>query len=156
MSNEGSTQDRTNDTNLFYSSPYNQALGLRPLNWPKDGCVLCLPYQAHLVGDLDSGAVHAGAISGLIDTTFGQAVYTCIPRVFATLDLRIDHIRRSTAGRDLICAAACYKHTAQLAFVRGSVYHDDPADPIATAVAIFMFTDAVQQVFAAGRSHEPG
>lgn len=141
---------------LFLSSPYNRQLGTQPISWLEDGCKMCLPYQAHLVGDLESGAVHAGAISGLIDTTFGHAVYARVPAPFATLDLRIDHIRRSTAGRDIVCVATCYKNTAQLAFVRGSVYHDDPADPIATAVAIFMFTEAVQKLFAEGESHEPG
>ena len=45
-----------------------------------------------------------------------------------------------TPGRDVLGTAHCYKLTSELAFVRGSAYHDIPDDPIATSVAIFMFT----------------
>ncbi|MBI5920972.1 MAG: PaaI family thioesterase [Betaproteobacteria bacterium] len=125
--------------------PYNRELDMRFGELTERGCVLCLPYRNDLIGDPESGALHVGAIAALIDTTFGYSVYRRIGerRGFATLDLRIEHLHRSTAGQDIFCIGDCHKVTADLAFVRGRVYHDDPAAPIATAVGIFMFTGGV-------------
>lgn len=130
-------------------SPYNRELGIRFSALSENGCVLCLSPRPDLSDDPQSGTLHVGAIDALVDTTFGCAVYarSGTERGFATLDLRIDHLRRSTAGRELFCVGNCHKVSAHLAFVRGCAYHDDPADPIATAVAIFMFADGFSPLF---------
>ncbi|MBE2261081.1 MAG: PaaI family thioesterase [Rhodobacteraceae bacterium] len=104
-----------------------------------------LPYRKELAGDRESGARHVGAIAALVDTTFGYAIHRRLSerRGFATLDLRIEHLQRLTAGQDILCVGDCHKLTATIAFVRGSVYHDDPDAAIATAVGICMFTGGV-------------
>jgi acyl-coenzyme A thioesterase PaaI-like protein len=56
----------------------------------------------------------------------------------ATLDLRIDYLRPADTGRDVIAHATCYKLTRNVAFTRAVAYHDDEADPIASAVGTFM------------------
>lgn len=124
-------------------APYNRDLGVRFEALSENGVILALSHRADLVGDPDSGALHVGVIGSLIDTTFGNSVYRCTQdgRGFATLDLRVDHLRRSTPGRDLYSVGDCYKLTSHLAFIRGCAYHESADDPIATAVAIFMFTD---------------
>jgi len=108
----------------------------------ESGCVLRLPYRADLVGDTENGALHVGALISLADSAFGFAVLrkAGATRGFATLDLRIDHLRRSGPGRDVFCDAECYKVTRELAFVRGVLHDEDPANPLATAVAIFVFS----------------
>lgn len=122
--------------------PYNRELDLRFGELTERGCILRLPYRPELIGDPESGALHVGAIAALVDTTFGYAVHRRLSerRGFATLDLRIEHLQRSTAGQDILCVGDCHKLTANVAFVRGSVYHDDPGAAIATGVGIYMFT----------------
>jgi acyl-coenzyme A thioesterase PaaI-like protein len=61
-------------------------------------------------------------------------------RPIATLDLRIDYMKPAIPGKDLMARAECYKLTRNVAFVRGTAYHDDPSDPIATSVATFMLS----------------
>ena len=122
--------------------PYNRELDLRFSELTERGCVLRLPYRKDLIGDPESGALHVGAIAALVDTAFGYAVYRRLTerRGFATLDLRIEHLSRSSVGQDILCVGDCHKLTANIAFVRGQVYHHDPASAIATAVGIYMFT----------------
>ncbi len=122
--------------------PFGRELGLAVASVSEAGCRLRLPYRADLVGNTENGALHVGALISLADSAFGFAVLRKVgaARGFATLDLRIDHLRRSGAGRDVFCEAECYKVTRELAFVRGVLYEEDPADPLATAVAIFVFS----------------
>jgi acyl-coenzyme A thioesterase PaaI-like protein len=61
-------------------------------------------------------------------------------RPIATLDLRIDYLKPAIPGKDVLARAECYKLTRNVAFVRGTAYHDDPSDPIATSVATFMLS----------------
>lgn len=122
--------------------PFGRELGIALVSASEAGCVLRLPYRAELVGNTDNGALHVGALFSLADSAFGLAVLrkAGAARGFATLDLRIDHLRRSWPGRDAFCEADCYKVTRDLAFVRGVLHEGDPATPLATAVGIFVFT----------------
>lgn len=124
-------------------SPYNRELGLLLHAARPDGCVLQVGYQDALVGDPQTGVLHGGAITALLDAAFGFAIFTRLPelRPMATLDLRIDYLKPATPGRAVLGDAVCYKLTPDLAFVRGCAYHDTPEDPFATAVGIYMFTD---------------
>jgi len=120
--------------------PHNMALGmvLQELEFAR--AEIRLPYQESLVGNPETGVLHGGAISALIDATCGSAVFQALDRVttIATLDLRIDYLKPATPGRDVIARAHCYKVTRQVAFVRASAFHDDEADPIATSSGTFM------------------
>ncbi len=135
--------------------PYNRELGLRFSSLHDSGCVLCLPYRADLVGDPTNGALHVGAIAALVDTTFGYSLFRKIreERGFATLDLRIDHLKQSVRDQDLFCSGDCHRVADELAFVRGSVYHQTPADPVATGVGVFMFTSGPLAM--SGAQHDP-
>ncbi len=139
------------------ASPYNWELGLRFSSLHESGCVLCLPYRADLVGDPTTGVLHVGAIVALVDTTLGYSLFRKIreERGFATLDLRIDHLKQSVRGQDLFCSGDCYRVTDELAFIRGSVYHQTPADPVATAVSVFMFTAGPLAMSTSGARHDP-
>jgi len=112
----------------------------------RDGVALmCVPYDAKLVGNPATGVLHGGVITSLLDSASGAAVGSAMRaggpwRPIATLDLRIDYMKPATPGRDLLARAECYKVTRNVAFVRGVAYHDDPADPIATTVATFMLS----------------
>jgi len=106
---------------------------------------LRLPWQDRLIGNADTGFLHGGAITTLVDSACGLAVLLTLKGVgpIATLDLRIDYLRPATPGADLIAHAHCYKLTRTIAFVRAEAYHeDDAADVnrtvIAHSVATFM------------------
>ena len=105
-------------------------------------CVIALPYRDDLVGDPDSGVLHGGAITALMDVCFGFSVYFRTRKFvpMATLDLRIDYLRPAQPHRKVYASANCYKLTQELAFVRGQAYDDDADNPLSTSVGIFMFT----------------
>jgi uncharacterized protein (TIGR00369 family) len=116
-----------------------------------DGVALmCVPYDRKLVGNPATGVLHGGVITSALDSASGAAVGSALSqargagqegwRPIATLDLRIDYMKPAVPGRDLFARAECYKLTRNVAFVRGTAYHDDPSDPIATSVATFMLS----------------
>ena len=129
-------------------SPFSRELGFEVRSTGADSCVIGVPYQDILIGNPATGVLHSGVITALLDSCSGLAIFVRLNRVraMATLDLRIDHLKPATAGREVLGSAHCYKLTEDLAFVRGSAYHDTPDDPFATSVAIFMFTGAASAV----------
>ncbi|ODV12426.1 MAG: thioesterase [Rubrivivax sp. SCN 70-15] len=121
---------------------YSRELGLALHSVRPDWCVIKAPYDPRTVGNPESGVVHGGVITALLDSCYGLAIFVRLGKLkpMATLDLRIDYLKPATPGRDILGGAVCYKLGHELAFVRGSAYHDSPDDPIATSAAIFMFT----------------
>jgi uncharacterized protein (TIGR00369 family) len=103
-----------------------------------------LPYSEKLIGNPDTGVVHGGVITGLLDQCCGMAVGSTQsdPRMFATLDLRIDYMKPARPNADLLFEGECIKVTREIAFARGRAYQDSREDPVAIATATFMFTQA--------------
>jgi len=122
--------------------PHNKALGMQLLVLERGEAKFLLPYDAKLVGNPDTGVLHGGAITALLDAASGASVFAALTDwvPIATLDLRIDYLRAAEAGRDVLCLATCYKRTRNVAFTRAIAYHDDPADPIASSVGTFMLS----------------
>ena len=62
-----------------------------------------LPYDDKLVGNPDTGVMHGGAITALLDACSGAAVFAALDEwvPIATLDLRIDYLRAAEVGRDV-------------------------------------------------------
>jgi uncharacterized protein (TIGR00369 family) len=122
--------------------PHNKALGMEMLELDRGEAKFKLPYDAKLVGNPDTGVLHGGAITALLDAASGAAVFAALTEwvPIATLDLRIDYLRAAEAGRDVIAHATCYKQTRNVAFTRAVAYHDDPDDPIASSVGTFMLS----------------
>jgi uncharacterized protein (TIGR00369 family) len=120
--------------------PHNHALGIVVVEVGKATARFKLPYAAALVGNPDNGVLHGGAITSLLDGVSGASVFAALTSLapIATLDLRIDYLRPADAGRDVLAHATCYKVTRNVAFTRAIAYHDDEADPIASAVGTFM------------------
>ncbi len=99
-----------------------------------------LPYRAEFVGYADTGVLHGGVVTTLLDETCGMAVQLALDgrTPIATLDLRIDYQRASTPGMELKAHAMCYSITRSIAFVRATAYEDDESNPVATATGCFM------------------
>ena len=126
--------------NWFVSMPHCATLGLRPAGLDEGRPTLAIDWRDELVGNPVTGVLHGGAITSLIDTTSGLALFARLdqPEAIATLDLRIDYLRPATPGQPVFCRAECYKLGRQIAFTRALCHQGDPADPIAHGVATFM------------------
>ncbi|MFW6094383.1 MAG: PaaI family thioesterase [Pseudomonadota bacterium] len=124
------------------SIPHADAIGMTLLRHDATGCLVRVPYAEHLVGDPDTGVVHGGVLTALLDNACGVAVRPADgpPDAVsvATLDLRIDYMGAAEPRRDIYAEAFCYKRTRHIAFVRATAYQSTPEDPIATCVAAFM------------------
>ncbi|HEY5646014.1 MAG TPA: PaaI family thioesterase [Pseudomonadales bacterium] len=122
--------------------PHGQAIGMVHDVLADGTSAMRLPYGEHLIGDPDTGVVHGGVITTLLDQTCGMVARPPDADrdqvAIATLDLRIDYMGPATPGRDLWATGECYKRTTNIAFVRAWAFHDSPADPVATCVAAFM------------------
>jgi len=121
--------------------PHNHALGIEIVAMSREHAIFRLPYSAKLVGNPDTGTLHGGAITALLDACSGAAVFAALASFtpIATLDLRIDYLRPAD-NRDVIASAVCYKMTKNVAFTRAVAYHDSEADPIASSVGTFMLS----------------
>jgi uncharacterized protein (TIGR00369 family) len=131
---------RINEAFTDSAVPHNGALGLRAVDCGTDFATLKLPYDPKLVGNPETGVLHGGAVTTLMDATAGMAVFMKLmkPTRIATLDLRIDYLRPADPGKDVLARCECYKVTRQVAFVRGIAFNDDESNPIASAAGTFM------------------
>lgn len=120
--------------------PQARDLGLEILDAKVSECWMRVPYSEKLIGDPRTGVIHGGVITTLLDNACGAAVQLSLParQTIATLDLRIDYMKAATPGLALNAYTHCYKVARSVAFVRGTAYHDDLSDPIATCVGTFM------------------
>src|SRR5205085_11519975 len=99
-----------------------------------------LPYRPVFVGDVESGVLHGGVVTAMLDESCGMAVQLALDgsRAIATLDLRIDYQKPAKPGLDIKAHSVCYRVTRSIAFVRSTAYQETEDDPVATATACFM------------------
>ncbi len=139
---------------IRHAIPHCRALGVQVAEVNEHRTVLKLPYDERLVGHPDTGVLHGGVITTLIDTVCGMSVQVALMKMtaIATLDLRIDYLRPSTPRKELHAEAVCYKLTRHVAFVRAKAWNDDPEDPVANCVATFMLDSSDKPPVPRGKS----
>jgi uncharacterized protein (TIGR00369 family) len=129
--------------------PHARAIGITLVRHDETGCVVRVPYAQHLVGDPDTGVVHGGVLTALLDNACGMAVRPAHSDQetvsMATLDLRIDYMGAAAPHQDILAHAVCYKRTRHIAFVRATAYQTTADEPIATCVASFMLGTSDQR-----------
>ena len=116
--------------------PHAWLQGIRLEKIEGEEVTMRLPYRAELVGNPETGAIHSGVLTILLDHTLGTASICCDKvgaMITPTLDLRIDHLGVAPAGRDILAAARVYKVTRRILFVEGFAYCDSRDKPIARA-----------------------
>jgi len=117
-----------------------QHLGIRPLSARENELVLELPYSDKIVGNPETGVIHGGAITTLMDTASGTVVICALPEfeLCPTLDLRVDYMRAAEPGKPVYARATAYRVTRNIIFTRCETYQSDPDQTVAHCVATFM------------------
>lgn len=124
----------------FISSlPHSKALGMRVTSVGPGRVEMAMDYDPKFVGDPESGVIHGGAVSALMDTCCGAATmaHPDVTGVTATIDLRIDYMRPATPGQCIRAEATCYHVTRNVAFLRARAMDDDEDHPVASATGTF-------------------
>ncbi|MHB8767213.1 MAG: PaaI family thioesterase [Deferrisomatales bacterium] len=119
--------------------PHFRELGIRLVELVRGGCTARIEASPRLIGNPDTGAVHGGVITSLLDSVGGTAAFSAVRRgqSVATLDLRIDYLRMSEPGAAIVGRAECYRLSRNVAFVRGDA-RSEGRGPLAHFVATFM------------------
>ena len=119
--------------------PFNLALGVELVSLDDGHATQRLHPDPSHVGDVETGAMHGGAITTLLDSCCGAAVFMALPKpaFMATLDLRVDFLKPARADAVLHGRADCTRLTRQVAFVSCAAWQDDPDDPVAVGTATF-------------------
>ncbi|WP_316176736.1 MULTISPECIES: PaaI family thioesterase [unclassified Bradyrhizobium] len=121
-------------------SVYGHISGLRMDRFAPGEAWSTLPYRPVFVGDSETGVIHGGVVTAMLDESCGMAVQLALDgsRAIATLDLRIDYQKPATPGLDIKAHAVCFRVTRSIAFVRATAYQEEETAPVATATACFM------------------
>ena len=138
-------EDKTKRARQFVEAlPHSRALGMELISVGSGTAELSMPYDPSLVGDSGRQVIFGGAVSALMDTCCGLAVFAHEDTVVstATLDLRIDYMRPATPGQGIRAEATCYHMTRNVAFVRAHAYDDDAEKPVAAASGAFTLNRA--------------
>ncbi len=134
------------------STAFTKALGAEMISIAGGKAAMRLPWSPHIVGNPDTGVVHGGVVTALLDHACGMAVGSGLgvmildPALrastsYATLDLRIDYMKAAAPGVDITVVGECVKITRQIVFARGRAYQGSEDDLIAAAVGTFIMTE---------------
>ena len=124
--------------------PHCRKIGIRVEAVADNYACLKLPYSDAIVGNPDTGVIHGGSLTTLMDTACGGAVFNALPgyELCPTLDLRVDYMRSAEAGQDLLAEAEVIRVTDNVVFVECRVKQCGDELLVAKCTASFMRIDA--------------
>ena len=117
-----------------------QLLGLQVVSAEEGKLCLRLPYHHHIIGNPLSGVVHGGALTTMMDTACGTAVFTALPdyELCPTLDLRVDYMKASSVDEDLLARSTVTSISKNVVFTECLVTQESDGQLIAKCNATFM------------------
>lgn len=126
--------------NFFISLPHCKALGMKFEKMVGHQPTLSIPWRPEFVGHIDTGVIHGGVITPLVDITGATAVaaYLEVPEALATLDLRIDYLCAAPSKGKIFATSECFRLSGQVAFVRTICFAEYANNPFALGTATYM------------------
>ena len=117
-----------------------QLLGLEVLSAETDSLKMKLPYSEKIIGNPLAGIIHGGALTTLMDTACGTACFVAIEgmELCPTLDLRVDYMKSSEPGQDLVAHASVTRITNNVVFTECLVRQQNDDTLVAKCNATFM------------------
>lgn len=134
--------DQKHPLELFFSAqhPLSRFVNFRFLG--VEGHELRAVVEADEVFILDpqSGTVHSGFATLVLDTVFGGTVMGEIERMqpIATIGLTVQHLRRARVGEKMLCKARYEGIHEDVAHVSGSIVAEETGEVLSTATGTFM------------------
>ncbi len=125
---------------LFEQLPQIRKLGIQIVEYERGRCLFKIDYAPEFIGNSETGLIHGGIITTLLDSVGGAAAFSTVQEgsSVATLDLRLDYLTQAEPGEPIMGFAESYHQTRNVVFVRGYAYHHSAEKPIANFVASFM------------------
>ncbi len=132
-------------------------LGMKVLGVERAWASLTMPYNTNIIGDPETGVIHGGPITALLDTCSGFAATTVLDDLgmTPTIDLRIDYMGSAIPEQAVIAEAEVYRSTDNIIFTRALAHQGDKEKPVACAVGTFFRMptaafDDLRQAFRSG------
>ena len=124
----------------FEQLPQICKLGIKIIEYERGRCLSKIDYSPEFVGNSETGLIHGGIITTLLDSVGGAAAFSIVQEgsSVATLDLRLDYLTQAEPGEPIMGFAESYHQTRNIVFVRGYAYQHSTEKPIANFVASFM------------------
>lgn len=79
--------------------PFNKWLGLEVVAATPETLEMHVSFREEMAGNPDTGAIHGGVLSAIVDAAASYAVAAAVGRIGATLDMRVDYHRGAKPGR---------------------------------------------------------
>jgi len=139
MTAQGTNRKADQIRQFFGTLPHAEALGMTVIEVGAGHATFEMAYDTRFIGDPETGVIHGGAVSALMDTCCGAAAmsHPDNPGATATINLRIDYMRPATPGQPVRATAECFHVTRSIAFVRAHAVDADADHPVATATGTF-------------------
>ncbi len=130
--------------NIFLLIPHAKRLGIDIIGEEDGSLVIEMPYNPELEIIPSSGIIANGAITALLDTALGAAVYSQfeVYRRIVTLNLRVDYFEKPEAFSSVMVKTRCLKISDQIIFAQGDLFCQNRDITIAHAVGVFSYADA--------------
>lgn len=127
-------------THILAALPHCRLLNMSVEAITDTHLVMRLPYQQAIVGNPETGAVHGGSLTTLMDTASGAAAILALPEpgLCPTLDLRIDYMNAARAGEDLLAYACVSRVSSSVIFTECQVVQAHDETVVAKCSATFM------------------
>ena len=124
-------------------TPYARSLGIALDRWEDDAPVLHVDFSEAVLGR--PGALHGGAISGLLETAGYGALRAALAKTgraasFVPINITVQFLRAGDEKRSY-ASARIVKLGRRTANLSVEAWQEDPAKPIASAVMNVMIRD---------------